>query len=94
MFGRLPAGVVKDLDNMLKDGKITPEEYEGFVATISMTESLTPEEKDELSKVIEKWGVEDDDITSQDSQSVKDKIIKDELDEIQDDETTSLEKED
>jgi hypothetical protein len=80
IFGRLPAGVVNDLDNMLKDGKITPEEYEGFVATISMTESLTPEEKDELSKVIEKWGEQDDDVTSQDSQSVKDKIIKDELD--------------
>ena len=80
MFGRLPAGVVRDLDNMLKDGKITPEEYEGFVATISMTESLTSEEKDELSKVIEKWGEQDDDVTSQDSQSVKDKIKKDELD--------------
>jgi hypothetical protein len=91
MFGRLPAGVVKDLDNMLKDGKISPEEYEGFVATISMTESLTPDEKDELSKVIEKWGVEDEDITSQDSQSVKDKIIKDELDEMIDDIDTSEE---
>jgi hypothetical protein len=84
-FGRLPAGVVRDLDNMLKDGKITTEEYEGFVATIAMTESLSTEEKDELSKVIGKWEVEDDDITSQDSQSVKDKIIKDELDEIMDD---------
>jgi hypothetical protein len=87
-FGRLPVGVVRDLDNMLKDGKITPEEYEGFVATISLTESLTPDEKDELSRVIGKWEEQDDDITSQDSQSVKDKIIKDELDK----EIESLEK--
>jgi hypothetical protein len=58
-FDRLPEGVVKNLDEMLKDGKISREEYEGFVATISKTTTLSPYEKKELSKMIGKWEVED-----------------------------------
>ncbi len=54
-FERLPEGVVKDLDDMLKDGKITKGEYESFVATISKSKTLSPREKEELSKMIEKW---------------------------------------
>jgi hypothetical protein len=58
-FDRLPEGVVKNLDEMLKDGKISKEEYEGFVATISKTTTLSPYEKKELSKMIGKWESED-----------------------------------
>jgi parallel beta-helix repeat protein len=58
-FDRLPEGVVKNLDDMLKDGKISKEEYEGFVATISKTTTLSPYEKKELSKMIGKWESED-----------------------------------
>jgi parallel beta-helix repeat protein len=58
-FDRLPEGVVKNLDEMLKDGKISREEYEGFVATISKTTTLSPYEKKELSQMIGKWESED-----------------------------------
>jgi polyhydroxyalkanoate synthesis regulator phasin len=58
-FDRLPEGVVKNLDEMLKDGKISKDEYEGFVATISKTTTLSPYEKKELSKMIGKWESED-----------------------------------
>jgi hypothetical protein len=61
-FGRLPEGVLRDLDAMLKDGKISREEYGTFVSTISKSESLTPEEKDELSDMIGRWEEEDKDI--------------------------------
>jgi hypothetical protein len=58
-FDRLPEGVMQNLDDMLKDGKISKEEYEGFVATISKTTTLSPYEKKELSKMIGKWESED-----------------------------------
>jgi hypothetical protein len=58
-FDRLPEGVMQNLDEMLKDGKISKEEYEGFVATISKTTTLSPYEKKELSKMIGKWESED-----------------------------------
>jgi hypothetical protein len=58
-FDRLPEGVIKNLDEMLKDGKISREEYEGFVATISKTTTLSPYEKKELSRMIGEWEVED-----------------------------------
>jgi parallel beta-helix repeat protein len=64
-FDRLPEGVVKNLDEMLKDGKISREEYEGFVATISKTTTLSPFEKKELSKMIGKWEVEDGSLPEQ-----------------------------
>jgi hypothetical protein len=58
-FDKLPEGVTKELDEMLADGKITKAEYENFVSTISMTKSLTGDQKKELSKMIEKWEFED-----------------------------------
>ena len=61
-FGRLPEGVLRDLDTMLKDGKISKEEYATFVSTVSKSESLTPEEKEELSGMIGRWEKEDKDI--------------------------------
>jgi hypothetical protein len=64
-FDRLPEGVVQNLDEMLKDGKISREEYEGFVATISKTTTLSPFEKKELSKMIGKWEVEDGELSSE-----------------------------
>jgi parallel beta-helix repeat protein len=60
-FGRLPRKVVKDLDEMLKDGKISQVEYQGFVTTISKSESLSPNQKKELSRVIGEWEAEDKD---------------------------------
>jgi hypothetical protein len=64
---------VEELDEMLKDGKISREEYEGFVTTISMTTNLTPEEKEELSSMIEKWEVEDKEIVKEEPVTKKDK---------------------
>jgi hypothetical protein len=58
-FGRLPEGVLRDLDAMLKDGKISRAEYGTFVSTISKSESLSSEEKEELSDMIGKWEEED-----------------------------------
>ncbi|UCE73573.1 MAG: hypothetical protein JSV56_11180 [Methanomassiliicoccales archaeon] len=66
-FERLPEGIVKDLDEMLKDGKISRKEYESFVGTISKSETLTPYQKEELSKTIEKWEVEDKDSIQEES---------------------------
>jgi hypothetical protein len=60
-FGRLPQRIIKDLDEMLKDGKISQVEYQGFVATISKSESLSPAQKEELSRMIEEWEAEDKD---------------------------------
>jgi hypothetical protein len=60
-FGRLPKNVLQDLDKMLADGNITKEEYEDFVGTISKSESLSPAQKDELSKMIGEWEAEDKD---------------------------------
>ncbi len=50
---------------MLKDGKISKEEYATFVSTVSKSESLTPEEKEELSDMIGRWEEEDKDILSE-----------------------------
>ena len=47
---------------MLRDGKISQVEYQGFVGTISKSESLSPAQKDELSKMIGEWEAEDKDI--------------------------------
>ncbi len=58
-FGGLPEGILTDLDEMLKDGKISRDEYEVFVSTISKTKSLSPYEKKELSRMIGEWEVED-----------------------------------
>ena len=70
-FDKLPEGVTNELDEMLADGKITKVEYENFVATISMTKTLTGDQKKELSKMIEKWEFEDKDLSKEDSQSEK-----------------------
>jgi hypothetical protein len=79
-FDKLPEGVTSELDEMLKDGKITKEEYEHFVATISMTKTLTGDQKKELSKIIEKWEVEDKDLVKDESPSDKVKPKKEEID--------------
>jgi hypothetical protein len=60
-FGRLPKSVLQDLDKMLDDGNITKEEYEDFIGTISKSESLSPAQKEELSKMIGEWEKEDKD---------------------------------
>jgi hypothetical protein len=70
-FEGLPDGVTKELDEMLKDGKISREEYEGFVATMSQTTTLTPYQRKELSRMIGEWEVEDKDSIPKDSQSEK-----------------------
>jgi parallel beta-helix repeat protein len=58
-FGRLPKNVLQDLDKMLEDGNISKQEYEDFVATISKSESLSPAQKNELSKMIGDWEAKD-----------------------------------
>jgi parallel beta-helix repeat protein len=70
-FEKLPEGVASELDDMLKDGKITKEEYQSFVATMNMTKSLTGDQKKELSKMIEKWEFEDKDLVEGDSSEKK-----------------------
>lgn len=80
-FERLPEGVLKELDEMLKDGKISKEEYEGFAATLSKTKSLSAYEKKELSRMIGEWEVEDKDSTPDKSPSEKVKPKKSEIDE-------------
>jgi parallel beta-helix repeat protein len=70
-FGGLPEGILKELDEMLKDGKISREEYDGFVGTISKTKSLSSEEKEELSKIIGEWEVEDKDLSEEDTPDEK-----------------------
>ncbi|UCE73574.1 MAG: right-handed parallel beta-helix repeat-containing protein [Methanomassiliicoccales archaeon] len=79
-FEKLPEGVVKDLNDMLKDGKISREEYESFVATISMTKALTPYQKKELSKMIEKWEVKDKGSVEEEAAAEKVEPKKDETD--------------
>jgi parallel beta-helix repeat protein len=95
-FGRLPKNVLQDLDKMLEDGNITKEEYEDFVGTISKSESLSPAQKEELSKMIGEWEAEDKDgedgekskekekpkkdVDEEESQSEKVEPIKDEID--------------
>ncbi|UCE38329.1 MAG: right-handed parallel beta-helix repeat-containing protein [Thermoplasmata archaeon] len=58
-FEELPEGVTRELDEMLADGRISREEYEGFVMTISQTSSLTATQRKELSRMIGDWEVED-----------------------------------
>jgi hypothetical protein len=79
-FQRLPEGIGKELDDMLKDGKISRKEYEGFVATISKTTTLSESEKAELSQMIEKWEVEDKDLTQDESLGEEIESKKDEID--------------
>jgi hypothetical protein len=85
-FQGLPEGVTKELDEMLKDGKISRAEYEGFVATMAQTTSLTPYQRKELSRMIGEWEVEDKDSIPEDSQSEKvkpqEKDAEEELDEF------------
>jgi parallel beta-helix repeat protein len=71
-FGRLPQRIINDLDEMLKDGKISQLEYQGFVATISKSESLSPAQKEELSKMIGEWEDEDKDATEGEPPEEKD----------------------
>lgn len=92
-FERLPEGIVKDLDEMLKDGKISRGEYENFVATISKSKSLSPREKEELEKVIGKWEVEDEDLVRDEPLAEKVKPRKSEIDEEIDDAPKSLDEE-
>jgi parallel beta-helix repeat protein len=66
-FDKLPEGVANELDEMLKDGKISKEEYQSFVATMNMTKTLTADQKKELSKMIEKWEFEDKDLVDEES---------------------------
>jgi parallel beta-helix repeat protein len=80
-FEKLPEGVASELDDMLKDGKITKDEYQSFVATMNMTKSLTGDQKKELSKMIEKWEFEDKDLVEGDSPSEKIEPKKDKVDE-------------
>jgi hypothetical protein len=70
-FDKLPEGVANELDEMLKDGKISRDEYQSFVATMNMTKSLTGDQKKELSKMIEKWEFEDNDLVEGDSSDEK-----------------------
>jgi parallel beta-helix repeat protein len=58
-FQSLPKGIADNLDDMLKDGKITRDEYIAFVSTIQKSQTLTPYERQELSQMVEKWEVED-----------------------------------
>lgn len=76
-FEKLPEGVSTELDDMLKDGKISREEYEGFVATISQTKSLTPGQRKELSRMIGEWEVEDKD--SMEDQPTTEKVKPEEM---------------
>ncbi|UCF08204.1 MAG: right-handed parallel beta-helix repeat-containing protein [Thermoplasmata archaeon] len=85
-FGRLPEGVIKDLDEMLKDGKISKEEYGTFMSTISKSETLSPQEKEELSKMIAKWEEEDKDIFEE--EPVKDGIETKDTEELEIEEET------
>jgi hypothetical protein len=80
-FGRLPKGILRDLDEMLKDGKIRREEYESFVSTISKTEGLSAQEKEELSRMIGEWEVEDKDSIKEGPLSEKVKPKKSKIDE-------------
>ncbi|UCE38454.1 MAG: hypothetical protein JSW00_04285, partial [Thermoplasmata archaeon] len=64
-FEELPEGVTQELDEMLSDGKISHSEYEGFVATISRTQSLTPHQRKELSRMIGEWKVEDKELITE-----------------------------
>lgn len=76
-FGRLPKNVLNDLDEMLADGKISQKEYEDFVFTISKSESLSPAQKEELSKMISEWEVEDKDSEEGEGSKEKEKPKKD-----------------
>jgi hypothetical protein len=70
-FEMLPEGIMLELDEMLQDGKISRDEYEGFVTTISKTKTLTEAEKKELSNMIERWKLEDKDSLEQGEKSLE-----------------------
>jgi parallel beta-helix repeat protein len=91
-FEKLPEGVSTELDDMLKDGKISREEYEGFVATISQTKSLTPDQRKELSRMIGEWEVEDKDSMGGESSTEKVKPEEIELDDKTEDKSESMDK--
>jgi len=92
-FGKLPEGILKELDEMLKDGNINREEYESFVATISKTKGLSAEEKEELSKMIGEWEDEDKESITEETISDKEKPKKPEIDKELDKEIEALENE-
>jgi hypothetical protein len=92
-FDKLPEGVTSELDEMLSDGKITKAEYESFVATISMTKSLTGDQKKELSKIIEKWEFEDKDLIKEEKTPEKMEPKKEKVDEEIEDIMNSLDEE-
>ncbi|UCG70029.1 MAG: right-handed parallel beta-helix repeat-containing protein [Thermoplasmata archaeon] len=92
-FEGLPEGVTKELDDMLKDGKISHEEYEGFVATISQTKSLSPDQRKELNRMIEKWEVEDKESINEEPTTKKVKPEKEEFDDVMDEIINGLEEE-
>jgi hypothetical protein len=70
-FRSLPKGIAQNLDEMLKDGKISREEYIAFVTTMQKSRSLTPYEKKELSRMVSQWEVEDTGISSDDTLAQK-----------------------
>jgi hypothetical protein len=72
---------MEELDEMLQDGKISKEEYEGFVTTISKTKTLTSEEKKELSDMIERWEEEDKDSMEDIGKGEESVELEDEIDE-------------
>jgi hypothetical protein len=80
-FEKLPEGIMEELDEMLQDGKISKEEYEGFVTTISKTKTLTSEEKKELSDMIERWEEEDKDSMEDIGKGEESVELEDEIDE-------------
>jgi hypothetical protein len=75
-FQSLPKGIADNLDEMLKDGKITKEEYQTFVLMMQKSKTLTPYEKKELSKIVSRWEVEDTGVSTDDALAQKIKIRK------------------
>jgi len=70
-FRSLPKGIADNLEEMLKDDKITKEEYMSFVATMQKSKTLTPYERKELSKLVSKWEVEDTGTSADDALAEK-----------------------
>ncbi len=93
-FEGLPKWITQEMEVMLKDGKISRTEYEGFVSIISKTKGLTPQQKEELSEMIGEWEGEDkdstiDDLEDEESDDADDVV--DEEEEITDSEDESYE---
>jgi hypothetical protein len=70
-FRSLPKGIASNLEEMLKDDKISKDEYMSFVATMQKSKTLTPYEKKELSKMVSKWEVEDTGVSGDDALAQK-----------------------